>query len=130
MATETAPTLADVEAALCPDVVVWTPTLHAGDRATALQMLGTAELTRDALSDVMIEVQPADIVGSRAYLEWRLTGRFAHPLFLDDDLLLEPTGRLVEVSGVLVVTFTGDRIAAAHCYYDDLALLEQLVTAS
>jgi hypothetical protein len=67
------------------------------------------------------------VVPPRVYVEWRLTGRFANPCFVVDDLLIEPTGQLVETSGVLVTTFVGGRIGAVHCYYDDLALLEQLL---
>lgn len=44
------------------------------------------------------------------------------------DLLVEPTGRLVETAGVLVSTLADGVIISANCYYDDSALLEQLVT--
>jgi ketosteroid isomerase-like protein len=68
-------------------------------------------------------------VSPRVHLEWRLTARFSHPCFVDDDLLVEPTGRLVETAGVMVATIDDGMITAAHCYYDDFALLEQIVAA-
>ena len=55
-------------------------------------------------------------------VEWRLTGRFTNAGFIEDDLLLEPTGRLVETAGVLVVAFEDDRVVWVHCFYDDLAV--------
>ena len=48
------------------------------------------------------------------------TGRFTNPGFIEDDLLLEPTGRLSKTAGVLVVAFQDDRVVWVHCYYDDL----------
>lgn len=120
--------LAHLEEAMHPDVVVWTPTVYARSRDAALEALAVDELGGDALSDVQILVTSADVVPPRVYLEWQLVGRFTNPFFVDDDLLVEPTGRLVETSGMLVVTFVDDRVVAVHCYYDDLALLEQLVT--
>jgi ketosteroid isomerase-like protein len=78
---------------------------------------------------VVITVTHADVVAPRVHLEWRLTARFSHPCFVDDDLLVEPTGRLVETAGVMIATIDDGMITSAHCYYDDFALLEQLVSA-
>jgi len=77
----------------------------------------------------VVAVTHADVAAPRVHLEWRLTARFSHPCFVDDDLLVEPTGRLVETAGVMIATIDDGMITAAHCYYDDLALLEQLVSA-
>ena len=58
----------------------------------------------------------------------RMAARFNGAYFVDDDLLLEPSGRRVHLSGVLVAQLRDDRIAVAHLYYDDVALLEQMLT--
>ena len=76
-----------------------------------------------------IEATNIDVADPQVYVEWRLVARFTNPGFVDDNLLIEPTGRLLETAGVLVVTFSGDQVVSAHCYYDDLALLEQLLTS-
>jgi hypothetical protein len=112
---------------LSPDLVVWTPvscTRGLGEVLVVAHEIGTSSLT-----GVRIEILHADVAESRAYVEWRLFGRFTEPCFIDDDLLVEPTGRLVEIAGVLVVSFSVDGVVSVHCYYDDLAVLEQLVTA-
>lgn len=112
---------------LHPEVVVWTPSAFATSRDAALAVLEVDEVGVDALRDVTIVVTSTDVASPRVYLEWRLAGRFTDPCFVNDDLLVEPTGRLVETSGVLVATFGEGGVIALHCYHDDFALLEQLV---
>jgi hypothetical protein len=120
---------------LAPDVAVWTPVRYTSTRADLLHDLSDLHLDldgdgdRDTLTEVTVTVTHADVVASRVHLEWRLTARFSHPCFVDDDLLVEPTGRLVETAGVMIATVDDAMITAAHCYYDDFALLEQLVSA-
>lgn len=115
-----------VEDWLHADIVVWTPVSYSRGRAELLGSLH--EFGSDALTEATVEIVSADMAGSRAFLEWRLAGRFTEPCFIDDDLLVEPTGRLVETAGVLVVSFDGEQVASLHCYFDDLGVLEQLVT--
>ena len=113
---------------VAPDAVAWSPALFAATREAVLDLLGDVDAGASPLSEVSVVVNHVDVVPPRVYLEWRLEGRFTQPCFVEDDLLVEPTGRLVETAGVLVVTFRDDRVRALHCYYDDLALLEQLLT--
>ena len=115
-----------VEDWLHADIVVWTPVSYSRGRAELLESLH--EFGSDALTEAAVEIVSADIAGTHAYLEWRLAGRFTEPCFIDDDLLVEPTGRLVEAAGVLVVSFDDEQVASLRCYFDDLGVLEQLVT--
>jgi hypothetical protein len=117
----------ELEDWLAPEVVVWSPVHYSSSRAELLVGLHDPSDDDDTLSEVVIESTGMDVALPRVYLEWRLTARFSHPCFIDDDLLVEPTGRLVETAGVLVSTLADDVIISAHCYYDDSALLEQLV---
>ena len=119
----------DLERWLAPEVVVWTPVRYTSTRADLLHELHDLDLGGDTLTEVVIAVTHADVAPPRVHLEWRLTARFSHPCFVDDDLLVEPTGRLVETAGVMIATIDDGMITAAHCYYDDFALLEQLVSA-
>lgn len=112
---------------LHPDAVLWSPTMCAVSCAEAVVALRQV-IEGDTLTDVSISVVKFDLAEPNAYLEWRLSGRFSNPCFVDSDLLLEPTGGLVETAGVMTVTRLGDLVVDAHCYYDDLALLEQLLT--
>ena len=43
-----------------------------------------------------------------------------------DELRLDPTGRRVELRGVLIAEFEGDRIKRFRQYWDEVALLEGL----
>ena len=119
--------LTALEDRLAPDMVAWSPHLFTMSRDQLLIALHDDELGGDTLTEVTVDVTNTDASPPRVYVEWRLTGRFTNPGFIEDDLLLEPTGRLVETAGVLVVAFEDDRVVWVHCYYDDLALLEQLV---
>ena len=81
----------------------------------------------DAITDVRVSILGTSSVDSTVYVEWHLEGRFNNPGFLNDDVLIEPSGALVEASGVLVVVFQHDRATEIRCYYDGLGLLEQVV---
>jgi hypothetical protein len=65
--------------------------------------------------------------GVTTYIEWQMRGRFVNSGFIDDDVLIEASGGRVESSGVLVLAFTGPRVAAIRCYYDPLALRRQMI---
>jgi len=116
------------EQAMAADVVVWSPTVFATSREAVVDALRSPKGGDDALTDVQVWVEAVDVVGARVYIEWRLAARFTNPCFIDDDLLVEPTGRLVETSGIQVATFREGQLARVSCYYDDLALLEQIIT--
>jgi hypothetical protein len=77
----------------------------------------------------MLDVTHMSATQARVFVEWRLTARFTSPAFIDNDLLIEPSGRLLETAGVEVVVFAGDHVVAVNCYYDDLALFEQVITS-
>lgn len=120
--------IGELRAALHPDVTLWSPNLFARSRESVLAALLDHEGTDDTLSEIHVVAGPCDVTDNRAYVEWRLTARFSNPCFVDDDLLIEPHGHIVETSGVLVLAFAGDAVTSVHCYYDDLALLEQLLS--
>jgi hypothetical protein len=118
----------DLSDRLQPDVVMWSPAAHSRSRDVALAEIAAVTSPAETLSELSLVTTGVDVVLPHVYLEWRLSGRVTGPCFVDDDLLLEPSGRLVELAGVLVTTITDGRVASAHCYYDDVALLEQMIT--
>ena len=77
----------------------------------------TAPVTIDAL----------DVVGHKAIAEWRASARFSLPLLLQEDLLIEPTAARVELAGVTVAEFRGTKISRLRSYFDDSAVLEQML---
>jgi hypothetical protein len=111
---------------LLPDIVVWTPV---SQTQGLTDLLGSTRDLGTTLTEVEIHIVLAEVAQSRVFAEWRLAGRFTEPCFIDDDLLVEPTARLVETAGVLVLAFSDDLVASIHCYFDQLGLLEQLLTS-
>ena len=114
---------------LASDLVTWSPHLFAVSRDQLLSSVDAVDVVGETLTEVALDVTDIRAIHGRVYVEWRLTARFTSPEFIDDDLLIEPTGRLLETAGIEVVSFSGEEVVAVHCYYDDLALFEQLVTS-
>ena len=61
--------------------------------------------------------------------EWRLDADHTGPLTVDDEVTVEATGRHVHVGGATFAEFRGDKIRAFRSYFDDMALMEQLIVA-
>lgn len=121
--------LTPIRSQLAPDLVAWSPSLFATSRDLLLVTIATGELDGSGFGEVSLEVTGVVAAASVACSEWRFTARFTGPEFIDDDLMIEPTGHLVETAGALVVGYHQGRIVSIHCYYDSLALLEQLLTS-
>jgi hypothetical protein len=81
----------------------------------------------DAITHVSVKLSNIAVVGATSLVEWETSGRFTRPAFLDDDLMIEPTGQLITTSGVMVLTFAGDRVGDIRCYYDAVDLDDQLL---
>ena len=106
------------------DVTGWSPNLFVTSRD---ELLAALEQREDAFSGIEVRVQALDQVGDKAVAEWHVAVDHTGPLAVDDDLVIEPTGRRLHVSGATVAEFDGDRICAFRSYFDDLALIEQLL---
>lgn len=106
-------------------VEVWTPALHLRSRDELLSVLDDPD---DAFSEINVVVSHAVATQSTVLVEWRATGRFAGPLFLEGDELIEPTGAVIGLGGVLSLSSAhGSAITRVCCYHDRLALLEQML---
>ena len=106
------------------DVVGWSP------YATVVGLPALAELSalRElAFSNVVILLRSVDEVGNRAYAEWLIEADHTGPLVLDDDVVLEATGRHVQLAGVSVADFRDGKIRSYRTYFDDLSMIEQIV---
>ena len=78
-------------------------------------------------SGVVISFDAIYVVGDHAIAEWRVAAEHTGPLVISDDVAIEPTGRHVELAGASFAEFRGDRICAFRSYFDDAALVEQLL---
>jgi ketosteroid isomerase-like protein len=106
------------------DVSVWSPTLSVSSR----EELQAAYAEREtALSNPVIVVVGLDTVGDKAIAEWVVAADHTGPLTVDEDLVVEATGRRLELAGATFAEFRGDKICAVRSYFDDAALLEQML---
>jgi hypothetical protein len=62
-----------------------------------------------------------------AIAEWHADAWVPDPVLVCDDLLVESAGREVWVAGATLVALRGDRIAAMHTYFDEAAVIEQVL---
>ena len=106
------------------DVTGWSPNLFVTSRD---ELLAAVEQREDAFSGIEVRVQALDQIGDKAVAEWHVAVDHTGPLAVDDDLVIEPTGRRLHVSWATVAEFDGDRICAFRSYFDDLALIEQIL---
>ncbi len=105
------------------DVVGWSPYATVSG-LTALAEL--AALREIAFSNVVIMVRGLDEVGNKAFAEWLIEADHTGPLVLDEDAVLEATGRRVQLAGVTVADFREGKIRSFRTYFDDLSLIEQI----
>ena len=108
------------------DVVGWSPL------STVSGLTGLADLSalnEVAFSNVVLVFRGLDEVGNKAFAEWVVEADHTGPLVLDEDAVLEATGRHVEMAGVTVADFREGKIRSYRTYFDDISLIEQLVDA-
>jgi hypothetical protein len=114
-------TIADV---VTKDVSGWSPNLNVRSREELLDVVGDLD---DVFTNVEGTIDAVDEVGDKTIAEWHLSADHTGRLVLDDDLFLEPTQRRLHLAGATFAEFEGDRICAFRHYFDDLALLEQVI---
>ena len=109
---------------LCTDDVrAWAP---GWSSSSAAELVAELDRRDDAFSDLDLEVWPLDVGGDYACAEWCVSMTHTGELALPGDTAIEPTGIRVELHGVTIAEFRGDRICAIRQYWDELAVLEQL----
>jgi hypothetical protein len=119
--TGEAGTLKDV---FTDDVVGWSPNLAIASLAELADEWGERH---DALSNIVISIDAVYLVGDTVIAEWRIGADHTGTLVVGDDIELEPTGRRIVLAGATFAEFRGDQICAFRNYFDDAALLEQLL---
>jgi ketosteroid isomerase-like protein len=108
------------------DVSGWSPNML----VTSLDELTEVVASREAaLSEVTVNIDALDVVGNKGYMEYRLSAVFSGPFVIDDDTVVEPHGQEVGIGAALVAEFKANKISAFRNYFDDAALLEQLLIA-
>lgn len=106
------------------DVVGWSPYAS----VSGLPALAELSALRDtAFSNVVILFRGLDEVGNRAFAEWLIEADHTGPLLLDENAVLEATGRRVQLAGVTVADFRDAKIRSYRTYFDEISLIEQIV---
>jgi predicted ester cyclase len=106
------------------DVIAWSPNLFATSLSDLSKAFGERE---DAFSDIVLDVNAQEVPGQKVVAEWSVAAVHSGPVTLDVDVTIEPTGRRVVLAGATIAEFRGDRISAMRSYFDDAALLEQML---
>ena len=108
------------------DVSGWSPNMLVSSLDELKETVASRE---EALSDVAIEINSLDVLGNKGFVEYRLHAVFSGPFALDENTVVEPTGDKILLGAALVAEFSGEKISAFRNYFDDAALLGQMVAA-
>ena len=106
------------------DVVGWWPNFGIASRRELEMVMADQD---HALADVRITSFGFCVGDDRVAAEWLLTGQHSEPMLLGDDVLVEPTNRQVVLAGVTLAHVGRDGIDFFHHYFDDTAILEQVL---
>jgi ketosteroid isomerase-like protein len=116
----------DPETLFTDDVVGWSPYATVSGLAAVADL---AALREEAFSNVVITFRGLDEVGNKAFAEWLVEADHTGPLVVNEDTVLEATGRHVQLPGVTVADFREGKIRSFRTYFDDLSLIEQIAGA-
>ena len=114
----------DLKTLFTDDVTGWSPYVTLSGLAALADL---ATLREAAFSNVVITFRGIDEVGNKAFAEWLVEADHTGPLVLDDDVVLDATGRHVQLAGVSVADFREGKIGSFRTYFDDLSMIEQIV---
>ncbi len=106
------------------DVSGWSPNLHVSTRSELAEAVAERD---ESLSNVSMQIDALDVVGNKGYAEYRVSAVFSGPFVIDDDTVIEPNGRDLLVGGAFVADFNGETISAFRNYFDNAALMEQML---
>ena len=121
---EVGSTSVDLGTLFTDDVVGWSPYATVSGLTALAELSALREL---AFSNVVILLRGVDEVGNRVYAEWLIEAEHTGPLVLSEDVVLEATGRHVQLAGVSVADFREGKIRSFRTYFDDLSMIEQIV---
>ncbi len=114
----------DLDTLFTDDVVGWSPYASVSGLAALAELSALRDV---AFSNIVLMVRSLDEVGNKAYAEWIIEGDHTGPLVLDEDVVLEATGRHIQLAGASVADFRDGKIRSYRTYFDDLSMIEQIV---
>jgi hypothetical protein len=109
---------------LTDDAQGWSPVFAFASPAEAI----TALRDRGPVFEVLdFRITRLLWTGASAAAEWHAEVVPVAPFLVGDDVLVDARDHRVTLSGASVADLRGDRISAIHTYFDDAALIEQLL---
>jgi hypothetical protein len=115
----------ELHLALADGAVGWSPTgaFTSRDQAVGARIEAASCLAVDAFRIVSLSWHEPWLGA-----EWRLVARQSEPLLICEDILVEGSDRLVHLCGATIAQIRHDRVVVVHTYFDDAALIEQVLT--
>jgi ketosteroid isomerase-like protein len=111
-----------IEELFTQNVVGTSPVLDVSSRE---ELAVELEEHEDAFTEIALMVEPLDVSGDRACVEWVASA--VHTGALEgEERTIAPTGRRVTLRGVTVAEFEGSQIRAFRHYWDEAELLDGL----
>ena len=108
------------------EVSGWSPNMLVG----SLGELSEVVADRDgSLSDVSLQINALDVFGNKGFVEYRVSAVFSGPFVITDTTVIEPNGETIVVGAAMAAEFEGNKISAFRNYFDDMTLMEQMLTA-
>ncbi len=105
---------------------LFTPDVRASISTTVWSAPGLAVEIEDragAFAEVDLHTNRWRALESELWVEWSASVRHVGPLAVEG-AVLAPTGRRIELAGITVAEFAGDRISAFRQYWDCAALMD------
>lgn len=113
-----------LQSALTADAIGWSPALSYTSRAEAVLSLHEHPAALSVTEfDVVRLLRPSPFLVA----EWHLAAVHDQPFLVADDRLIDVSERPVHLHGTTVAKVRGLRIEAVHTYYDEAALVEQVL---
>jgi hypothetical protein len=109
---------------LTHDARGWSPGLTFSSRDEAVAALRERESVFEVVDFRLNRLLWSD---TNAVAEWEVEVDVAAPLLVGDDVLVDAPDHHVMLSGASIVDLRGERISTIHTYFDDAALIEQVV---
>ena len=106
------------------DVSGWSPNMLVDSLDELIETVADRE---DALTDVDVEINSLDVFGNKGYVEYRVRAVFSGPFVIDENAAIDPNGHELLLGAAMVAEFTDGKISAFRNYFDEAALLEQML---
>jgi hypothetical protein len=78
------------------------------------------------LSNVKFTMDGAEEIAGGVIAIWRLSGYHTGSALMEEDELVEPSGRRIDVSAMTLVQFRGAQLCSFQTLYDSAPLFEQI----